>query len=318
MNNGDPEILNHLIYFPEFIARTESKSPLINNLDTLTKIANGFGIFNIGNSTLKITKNGSFRLVRGFVKNEEMHLLFRAFGDGGFDYQDITIIKVKDSVRAADIFSYQLGESYARQFSYVIPDTGMTDAHSPLTPRDKYGIIFENALSNKDYSAARSAFEKFDEQTQNDKHLSLQYMLACEHLSEKSFRKSVDRYISLFPEEPTPYLLMMKEFVNTKNYGDYSRAIDKLDTLLHIDPFLNYFRGNVLMKLRDLRGALHFYQEAFDYDPGIWQNTEKLVACKVVSNELVQANEAIILYTHTPGYRKELVEELYTEYPALR
>jgi tetratricopeptide (TPR) repeat protein len=165
---------------------------------------------------------------------------------------------------------------------------------------------------------ARSAFEKFDDQGQNDKHLSLQYMLACEHLSEKLFRKSADRYISLFPEEPTPYLLMMKEYVNTKKYGDYSKAIDKLDTLLHIDPFLNYLRGNVVMKLDDLRGALHFYQEAFDYDPGIWQNTEKLVACKVVSNELVQANEAIILYSHTPGYRKELVEELYKDYPALR
>ena len=173
-------------------------------------------------------------------------------------------------------------------------------------------------MSHKNYSAARSAFEKFDEQTQSDKHLSLQYMLACKHLSEKSFRKSVDHYISLFPEEPTPYLLMMKEYADTKKYGDYGRAIDKLDTLLHIDPFLNYFRGNVEMKLGDLRAALHFYQEAFDYDPGIWQNTEKLVACKVVNNELVQANEAIIIYSHTPGYRKELVEELYKDYPALK
>ena len=72
------------------------------------------------------------------------------------------------------------------------------------------------------------------------------------------------------------------------------------------------------MKLHDLRAASHFYQEAFDYDPGIWQNTEKLVDCKVVNNELVQANEAIILYTHTPGYRKDLVEALYKDYPALR
>jgi tetratricopeptide (TPR) repeat protein len=318
INNGDPKILNNLIYFPEFIARTESKSPVINNLDTLTRIARDFGIFNIGNSTLEITKNGSFRLVRGFVKNEEMHLLFRAFGDGGMNYQDITIIKVKDSLRAADIFSYQLGESYARLFSYQIPDTGKTDVQASLTPRGKYGIIFDDAMSQKNYNVARSAFEKFDDEAQSDKHLSLQYMLACEHLSEKLFRKSVDHYISLFPEEPTPYLLMMKEYVNTKNYRDYSRAIDKLDTLVHIDPFLNYLRGNVVMKLRDLQAALHFYQEAFDYDPGIWQNTEKLVECKVVSNELVQASEAIILYSRTPGYRKELVEELYKDYPALR
>jgi tetratricopeptide (TPR) repeat protein len=318
VNKGDPEILNHLIYFPEFITRTESKSPFAGNLDTLTMIAHDFGLFNIGNSILEMTKNGSFKLIRGYMKNEEMHLLFRAFGDGGINYQDITVIKVKDTLRAADIFSYELGESYARQFSFLIPDTSLTDAHTSLTSRNKYGIIFDNALSQKNYSAARSAFEKFDEQTQNDQHLSLQYMLACEHLSEKIFRKSVDHYISLFPDEPTPYLLMMKEYADTKNYHDYSRAIDKLDTLLHIDPFLNYLRGNVVMKLGDLRTALHFYQEAFDYDPGIWQNTEKLVACKVVSNELVQASEAIILYTHTPGYRKELVEELYKEYPALR
>jgi len=318
INSGDPKILNHLIYFPEFIARTGSKSHIIDNYDTLTKIANGFGLFNIGNSTLEITKNGSFKLVRGFVKNEEMHLLFRAFGDGGLNYQDITLIKVKDSLRAADIFSYQLGESYARLFSYLIADIETPDVHSAQSSREKYETIFENALTNKNFSVARSAFEKFDEQTQNDMHLSLQYMLACEHLGEKLFRKSADRYISLFPEEPTPYLLMIKEYANTRNYGDYGRAIDKLDTLLHIDPFLNYFRGNVLVKLVDLRAALHFYQEAFDYDPGIWQNTEKLVACKVVNNELVQANEAINLYIHTPGYRKELVEALYADYPALR
>ena len=318
MNRGDAKMLNQLIYFPAFIIRTESKSPLIDNVDTLTKIANDFGLFTIGNSTLEITKNGSYKLVRGFLKNEEMHLLFRAFGDGGIDYQDITIIKVKDTLRAADIFSYQLGESYTKQFSYLITDTGMADAHSSLTSRDKYGIIFKNALSQKNYSAARSAFEKFDDQTQNDRHLSIQYMLACQHISEKLFRRSVDHYLSLFPDEATPYLLMMQEYADTKSYGDYSKAIDKLDTLLHIDPFLNYFRGNVEMKLNDLRAASHFYQEAFDYDPGIWQNTEKLVDCKVVNNELVQASEAIILYTHTPGYRKDLVEELYKDYPALK
>ena len=318
VNNGDPDILNHLIYFPEFISRTGSKSNIIDNVDTLTKIANGFGLFQIGNSTLKISKNGSYRLVRGFVKNEEMHLLFRAFGDGGLNYQDITIIKVKDSLRAADIFNYQLGESYSKLFSYLIEETKTPDAHASLTSREKYGTLFENALSLKNYTAARVAFEKFDEQTQNDKHFSLQYMLACEHLSDKLFRKSVDHFIALFPDEPTPYLLMMKTYADTKDYGDYGKAIDKMDTLVHFDPFLDYFRGNVVMKLDGLRAALHFYQTVFDYDPGIWQNTEKLVACKVVNNELVQANEAINLYSHTPGYRKELVETLYRDYPALK
>jgi tetratricopeptide (TPR) repeat protein len=318
INRGDPEVLNHLIYFPGFIARTGSKSPLIDNVDTLTKIANGFGLFNIGNRTMEITKNGSFKLVHGFVKDEEMHLLFRAFGDGGLNYQDITVTKVKDSIRVVDIFSYQLGESYVKLFSCLIGDMETPDAHYSMTSREKYGAIFENAFSHKNYSAAKSVFEKFDDQTQNDKHLSLQYMLACQQLNEKSFRKSVDHFISLFPEEPTTYMLMMKEYDDTKEYGEYSRAIDKLDTLLHFDPFLNYLRGNVVLKLGDLRAGLHFYQETFDYDPGIWQNTEKLVACKVVSNELVQANEAINLYSHTPGYRKELVETLYANYPALK
>jgi tetratricopeptide (TPR) repeat protein len=318
ITRGDPGMLNQLIYFPEFLARTGSNSPIINNVDTLTKIATSFGLFTIGNSTLEIAKNGSFRLVRGFLKNEEIHLLFRVFGDGGLDYQDITLIKVKDSLRAADIFSYQLGESYAKQFAYLIEDSESPDAHTSLTSREKYGAIFENSLSRKNYSAARSAFEKFDDQTQNDKHLSLQYVLACDHLGEKLFRKSVDRFAELFPDEPTTYLFMMKEYADTRDYDAYGRSIDKLDTLLQIDPFLNYFRGNIEMKLGDFRGALHFYQQVFDYDPGIWQNTEKLVACKVINNELVQAGEAINIYSHTPGYRKELVEALYADYPALK
>ncbi len=249
---------------------------------------------------------------------EEIHLLFRAFGDGGLNYEEITLIKVKDSVRAADIFSYQLGESYAKLFSYLIEDIKSPDAHSSMGSREKYGSIFKNALNNKNYSVARSAFEKFDEQTQNDKHLSLQYMMACKQLSEKLFRKSVDRFTTLFPEEPTPYLLMMETYADTKNYKDYSGAIDKLDTLLHIDPFMNYLRGNLVMKMGDLVTALHFYELVFEYDPGIWQNTEKLVACKVVNNELVEANDAIKLYCRTPGYKKDLVESLYANYPVLK
>jgi tetratricopeptide (TPR) repeat protein len=316
--HGDPELLNHLIYFPEFIKRTESRSNLRDNVDTLTKIAASFGLFNIGSGILETAKNGSFSLVHRFLKNDETHLLFRVFGDGGLNYEEITLIKVKDSIKAADIFSYQLGESYAKLFSYLMEDTKSPDAHASMTSREKYGSIFENALNNKNYSAARSAFEKFDEQTQNDKHLLLRYMQACQHLGEKSFRKSVDRFITLYPEEPAPYLLMMAAYADTKEYADYGHAIDKLDTALHIDPMLNYFRGNLLMKMSDLSGALHFYELAFEYDPGIWQNTEKLVACKVVSNELVEANDAIKLYCQTPGYKKDLVESLYAAYPALK
>jgi len=318
IDHKDPEMLNHLIYFPEFIKRTGSRSNLRDNVDTLTKIANRFGLFKIGNGILETAKNGSFSLVHRFVQDEEIHLLFRAFGDGGLNYEEITLIKVKDSVKAADIFSYELGESYARLFSYLMNDIKSPDAHESMTSREKYGSIFENALNNKNYSVARSAFEKFDEQTQNDKHLSLQYMLACKHLGEKLFRKSVDRFTALFPEEPTPYLLMMVAYVDTKDYSEYGGAIDKLDTLLHIDPFLNYFRGNLIMKMGDLEGALHFYELVFEYDPGIWQNTEKLVACKVRNNELVEANDAIKLYSRTPGYKKDLVESLYANFPALK
>lgn len=318
ISHGDPGMLNHLIYFPEFIKRTQSRSKLRDNVDTLTKIATAFGLFNIGNGILETAKNGSFSLVHRYLKNEETHLLFRAFGDGGLNYEEITLIKVKDSVKAADIFSYDLGESYAKLFSYLMEDLNTPDAHASMGSREKYGSIFENALNSKNYAVARSAFEKFDEVTQNDKHLSLQYMQACQHLGEKLFRKSADKFTAIYPEEPTPYLLMMATYVDTKEYADYGHAIDKLDTLLHIDPMLNYFRGNLLMKMGDLAGALHFYELAFEYDPGIWQNTEKLVACKVSSNELVEANDAIKLYCQTPGYKKDLVESLYTTYPVLK
>lgn len=318
INDGDPEMLNHLIYFPEFIKRTESTSNIMDNMDSLTKIAKGFGLFNIGNGILEFAKNGNFKLVRGFKKNEEFHLLFRVFGDGGLNYEDITLIKVKDSLRAADIFSYQLGESYAKQFSYLIEDMKIPDAHTSMTSREKYEALFEKALSTKNYSAARSAFEKFDEHTQNDPHLALQYMFACEHLNEKLFRKSADRYIALFPDEPTPYLLLMPIDPDSRDREDCAWAIDKIDTLLQIDPFLNYLRGNLLMKTGNTAAGLHFFELVFEYDPGIWQNTEKLVACKVVNNQLVEANDAIKLYCRTPGYKKELVESLYADYPVLK
>jgi len=318
INNGNPEVLNHLISFPIFIARMKSKSSLIDNVDTLTKIAEAFGLFNIGNRTAETVKNGSYHLLRGYKKDEEIHLLFRAFGDAGLNYQDITLVKVKDSVKAADIFSYQLGESYTTLFSALIADQQPQNQHVSLSARDKYAGLFETALNRKNYSAARSAFEKFDEQTQNDKHLYLQYMFACENLDQKLYKKALDHYAELFADDVTSYLLLTNVYANMKEYDRYGMALDRLDTLLSIDPFLNYFRGNIEMKLGNMIGSRNFYQIVFDYDPSIWQNTQKLVACKVVNNEFVQANEVINQYKHTPGYRQDLIEALYTRYPVLK
>jgi tetratricopeptide (TPR) repeat protein len=318
LSNGHPEMLNQLINFPTFVSRLKSKSSLIDNVDTLTKIADGSGFFNIGNRVVDIVKNGSYRLLRGYKKDEEMHLLFRAYGDGGLDYQDITLVKVKNEIKAADIFSYQLGEPYSAMFSTLLADREPQDQHASLTPKEKYAGIFQTALNHKNYSAARSAFEKLDEQTQNEKHLYLQYMMACQHLDLKLYKKSLDHYAELFPDEPTPYLLLTTAYADTKEYNRFGMALDKLDSLLSIDPFLNYFRGNVEMKVGNMAEGRDYYQQAFDYDPSIWQNTQKLVACKVAMNELVQANEVINVYKHTPGYRKELVEIIYADYPVLK
>ncbi|HEX4850464.1 MAG TPA: hypothetical protein VFV08_06635 [Puia sp.] len=318
ISNGNPEILNQLISFPEFIKRMKSNSKLIDNIDTLTKIAREFGLFNVGNRTVEICKNGSYHLVRGYVKDEEMHLLFRAFGDGGLNYHDITLVKVKDEIKAVDIFSYELGEPYTMLFSASLKDKEPVDQHVSLTATQKYLGQFESALKIKNYGAARSAYDKLDEAPQNEKQIFLQYIQVCQHLDIKSYKKALDRYVALFPDEPTPYLLMTSIYADTKEYDLYLGAVDRLDTLLSIDPFLNYFRGNVEMKAGSIRQALDFYQQAFDFDPGVWQNTKNLVACKIVNNELVQANTVINQYKHVPGYHKELVELLYKEYPALR
>lgn len=318
VSNGNPEILNQLISFPEFIKRMKSNSQLIDNVDTLTKIARGFGLFNIGNRTVEISKNGSYHLVRGYVKDEEMHLLFRAFGDGGLNYHDITLVKVRGEIKAVDIFSYELGEPYTTLFSASLEDKEPENQHVSLTAKQKYLGQFESGLKLRNYSSARSAFEKLDENTQNDKHILLQYIQVCEHLDLKAYKKALDHYVALFPEEPTPYLLMTSIYAGTKEYDQYISAIDRLDTLLSIDPFLNYFRGNVEMKVGNILQALDFYQHAFEFDPGVWENTKMLVACKIINNELVQANTVIDQYKQVPGYRKELVESIYQEYPALR
>jgi len=318
VSNGNPEILNKLINFPEFIKRMKSKSKLVDNVDTLTKIAGGFGLFNIGNRAVEISKNGCYHLVRGYVKDEEMHLLFRAFGDGGLNYHDITLVKIRDEIKAADIFSYELGEPYTALFSALIADKDPQDEHKSVTANQKYLGQFETALTRKNYSTARSAFEKLDEETQHDKRILLHYIQACEHSDLKSYKKALNQFVALYPDEPTPYLLMTEIYADTKEYALYSSAIDRLDTLLSIDPFLNYFRGNLEMKAGSVQQALDYYQQAFEYDPGIWQNTKKLVACKVINNELVQANTVINQYKHVPGYRKELVESFYKEYPGLK
>ena len=318
MNHGNPEILNHLVDFSFFASTLQSKINIPP--DSLFRVGlwNEISLFSLGSNTLPALKNGSYRLLRNYAVNGQRHLLFRSFGEDGVNYQDFLLVKIKDSIKAADVHSYADGESMSTMAKTIIESRQLNTSRGSIGEGDRYLMQFNKAMKDKNYAAARSAFHKLDLPRQQDIHLQTTYLMASKRGDRKAFKKALEDYTDLFPGEITGYVLLSTVYTESKENGLCLDAVNKLDSLVGGDPFLNYLKGNLTLKMGDLGESKEFYLKAFDYDPLVWQNTKQLVSVQVVNNELVQANAVIAEYRRTPGFKQELVDELYENYPVLK
>jgi hypothetical protein len=318
MNNGNPEALNHFIDLQSLLDKIREKSEAAKD----PGFKEGFfssGMSKFGDQILANIQGGSYRLMREYDRGGTKHLFFRMFGKGGLNYQDYSLIRVKDSIRASDIYAYTSDENVSSSMAILVNVASAANKDSRDIPEDL--AIMTKLIQYKkkgDNAAAKETYDKLDTRYKENKAIQVIYIDICKQIDVGLYKAALEHFSVSFPGMPSCYLMMVDMYTLSKEYEKGLAVIDILDSLAGKDPFLDYYRGNFFRLLNKESQSLACYERVYAYDPGIFYNDYKLILAYARAKEYVKAKAVIELYRKSPQFKQGYIDQIYEKHPELK
>jgi tetratricopeptide (TPR) repeat protein len=311
--------LSHLLDQTSFISRMEVNCPPLKD----TAFRRGFmetfppSLPRIGASISTAANGGSYRLLREYDSNGVKHLLFRVFGKHGLNYHDYSLIRVRDSIKATDVYLYTTGEYFSNTIATLV--TTADAPHDLAKESDELKAItrIRDDYTRHKYPEAKAVYDGLSAKLQDDKAIQIIYISIARSISDSLYEVALDHYQAVFPDAPNSYLLMIDLCYLRKNYQKGMEAVDRLDGLVR-DPILNLLRGNFLKLAGKSDESIAYYQKAYQYDPGFKVNTQTLIVTYAEIGRPDDARKIITEFKLQKGFLPEDLDGIYTAYPSLK
>jgi len=317
-NRGDAGALDRFLDLDSLIDRMRQKSHALKDPAFFRGFSESFttNFGHYGQRILPSIKLGNYRLLREYESKGSRHLLFRMFGAGGLNYHDYTLIRVKDSIKAADVYVYSIDESMSGSIATL---ADMMNNSAEKLPEDVSMMIkLTDENNKKNYAGVKEQYEQLDEKYKKTKAMQLVYISACHHLDQALYEGALEHFAASFPDAPSGYLMLIDLYYLRKEYDKGFTALDKMDKLLGGDPALDIFRGNFYRLQGKKAESLACYERVFRYDPGIAANARFLIVAYEEAGDKAKAKTVITEFRKTGAYHEADLSDLFTKYPELK
>ncbi|MBX3255850.1 MAG: hypothetical protein KF862_17075 [Chitinophagaceae bacterium] len=274
---------------------------------------------NLGGEIIdNIQQGGSYELVKQYEKNKVQHLIFRLHGEGGLNYHDFELIKQKDKVYIADIFVYTTGENFSKSMA----DIGLSFEDMPRTvdPNDERPAQnmrdIKLLVSKGDFDKAKKVFEKLPAPLKKQKLFQVLKLQIYSELGEEEYAAALEEFEKLNVDEPNMYLALLDVYYTRKEYNKALNAINKLDTLINTDPFLDYFRGLTYNLQEDEGEARKCFERLYRYKPGFEPGALELIVNYLAAGDFDKAGPVIESYRKNPHFNQDLLNANLEMHPS--
>jgi tetratricopeptide (TPR) repeat protein len=317
-NSGDPGALNRFFYIDSLLGRAATKSHSMQDPafrrgfgESFSKSFASYGVLIVASIEM-----GNYRLLREYESGGSRHLVFRMFGNGGLNYHDYTLVRVKDSIKAADALVYTTDELLSTTLAKL---TDMMDNSLENTPEQASAIMSMNQQNNKkNYAGVKAQYDKLDEKSRRNKAIQMIYITACHSLGTQLYQEAIEHFAVLFPDAPSGYLRMIDLYYLRKEYDKGFAAIDKMDKLIGGDKVLDYFRGNFYRLEGKQAESIGCYERVYQYDPTLANNVLMLTKAYEETGEKGKAKALIADFKKTNAFHAAGFSDLFTKYPDLK
>jgi tetratricopeptide (TPR) repeat protein len=318
-NSGNPYPIDHFLFPDSLLDNIRQKSDFLKDPGNLASFRASFvpSFFSgkFGKQLMASIHNGNYQLLREYDDKGTKHLIFRMFGDGGLNYHNFKLVRVGDSIKAGDLYTYSFDEWTSSQIARLTDIIGRSSTYL------EDGAAFQKMtgqMNRQDYAGVKQTYDQLGKKYQQEKFIQLQYIQACHHIDLGLYEKMLTDYSANFPDAASCYLLLLDLYYSKKDYIKTLVDIDKLDKVVGGDPFLDYFRGSVYSLMNKPAEALRCIEKVYRYDPSLKITVIRLATLYAAAGEKDKARKVIIAYMDTPGYQIGDLNTVYDEYPDLR
>ena len=318
-NSGDPSVIDHFLFPDSLLENIRQKSHFLKEPGNLQAFRSSFfpSFFNgkFGAQIMTNIHNGNYQLLREYDDHGTRHLIFRMFGDGGLNYHDFKLVRVGDSIKAGDLYTYSLDDWTSGQIARL---TDIIGASSNYMDEGNAIQKMRTQLNHQDFTGVKQTYDQLPQKYQQNRFVQLVYIQACKHIDLGLYEKVLSDYSASFPDASSGYLLLLDLYYSKKEYDKALVDIDKLDKVVGVDPLLNFFRGNVYALMGKNTEAIGCYEKVYVYAPTLKLNVLALVGRYGATGQTDKGRKIIAAYMDTPGYHIGDFNTVYDDYPALR
>lgn len=267
---------------------------------------------NLGGEIINsIRQDGSYELVKQYEKARVQHLIFRLFSaEGGLNYHDFELIKQKDKIYIADVFAYTTGENLSKSMADIglsfedMPETFLPKEERPVKNMQEIKIL----MLKGDYEQAKRRFEKLPAPLKKQKLFQILKLQIYSQLEEDAYAEVLNEFEKLYTDEPNMYLSLLDAYYTRKEYDKVLVAINKIDTLINTDPFLDYFRGLTYNLKDSSAGARKCFERLYTYKPDFQPGTLELIVNYLADNNFEKARPLITAYRNNPHFDQDMLQ----------
>lgn len=317
-NSGDAGVLNHFLDLDSLVGIIQQKSQAMKDPEFRAGFAPPFkaGFANYGQRIVASIQTGNYRLLRDYEIGGVRHLVFRMFGSGGLNYHDYTLIRMRDSIKASDVFVYTTDEAMSSTLAKLVDMMNNSAEHLP----EEVAILMKmnQQIAAKNYAVVKEQYEKLGDKYKQNKAIQLINITACHQLDPKLYETAIEQYASSFPDAPSAYLMMIDLYYGRKEIDKGLAAIGKLDKLIGDDKALDFIRGNFYRLSGKRAESLACYEKVYQYDPTLAMNVHALVQEYEEKGDKTKARTAITGLKRTNAWHEAEFTDLYAKYPDLK
>ena len=317
-NSGDPSALNHFFDVDSLIKNIQRKSDALKDPAFMSGFSGSFSksFANYGQQMMASIQMGNYRLLREYESEGSRRLLFRMFGSGGLNYHEYRLVRVRDSIKASDVFVYTLDETLSSNLASLVDM--MSNSGDHLTEEVATMKAMREQFNKKNYAGVKEQYDKLDEKYKRNKAILMLYISACHQLDLPLYQNAIEHFAASFPDAPSAYLMMIDVYYLRKEYDKGLEAIDKMDKLIGGDKMLDLYRGNFYKLQGKKAESIVCYEKVYRYDPTLAANVQFLVTGYEETGEKARAKTVFTDFKKTKAFHDADFSDLLSKYPDLK
>ncbi len=259
-------------------------------------------------------EKGSIALVKVYEKNGTQRAIFRLFGSG-LNYYDLEFTKINHEIKIADFFIYTSGENFSKT---------MTDLTNNVVGTEKQNEFIlkvnniKKSIAIKNYEEAYKQFNDLPTNIKNSKIIKILSLEIAEKISDSAYSKALEDLEFSFANEPNMYLVLIDAYFVKKEYSKALVAINKVDSLIDNDPFLDYYRGLTYKTSGDEKKAEKCFINLTQNMPEFLQSYDELISYYADKNDKENAIYYFKKYKEIKTADKSEIEAYQSIYPFLK